>query len=43
MLLDTEVLIDVTFDRRLHSGPSSDLLDRLEHGARRAGVGRAIS
>ena len=38
MLVDTDVLIDVALDRRPHSGPSSELLDRLEHGARRAFV-----
>ena len=38
MLLDTDVLIDVALDRRPHSGPSSELLDRVERGARRAFV-----
>ena len=38
MLLDTDVLIDVALDRRPHSGPSSDLLDRVERGSRRAFV-----
>ena len=38
MLLDTDVLIDVALDRRPHSGPSSELLDRIERGARRAFV-----
>ena len=38
MLLDTDVLIDVALDRRPHSGPSSELLDRIEHGSRRAFV-----
>jgi predicted nucleic acid-binding protein len=38
MLLDTDVLIDVALDRRPHSGASSELLDRVEHGARRAFV-----
>ena len=38
MLLDTDVLIDVALDRRPHSGPSSELLDRVERGGRRAFV-----
>ena len=38
MLLDTDVLIDVALDRRPHSGPSSELLDQVERGARRAFV-----
>ena len=38
MLLDTDVLIDVALDRHPHAGPSSELLDRVEHGARRAFV-----
>ena len=38
MLLDTDVLIDVALDRRPHSGPSAELLDRIERGARRAFV-----
>ena len=38
MLLDTDVLIDVALDRRPHSGPSSELLDRVERGSRRAYV-----
>ena len=38
MLLDTDVLIDVALDRRPHSGPSSELLDRIERGSRRAHV-----
>ena len=38
MLLDTDVLIDVALDRRSHSTASSDLLDRVERGARRAFV-----
>ncbi len=38
MLLDTDVLIDVALDRRPHSGPSSELLDRIERGPRRAFV-----
>ncbi len=33
MLLDTDVLIDVALDRHPHSGPSAELLDRIEHGA----------
>ena len=36
MLLDTDVLIDVALDRRSHSDLASKLLDRLEHGYRRA-------
>ena len=38
MLLDTAVLIDVALDRRPHSESSSALLDRVEHGPRRAFV-----
>ena len=38
MLVDTDVLIDVALDRRPHSGPSSEFLDRLESGGRRAFV-----
>ena len=32
MLLDTDVLVDVALDRVPHSGPSSELLDRIERG-----------
>ena len=32
MLLDTDVLIDIALDRRPHSGPASELLDRIERG-----------
>ena len=32
MLLDTDVLIDVALDRRPHSAPASELLDRIEQG-----------
>ncbi len=32
ILLDTDILIDVALDRRPHSGPASELLDRIEHG-----------
>ena len=38
ILLDTDVLIDVALDRRPHSGPASELLDRVEHGAHSAYV-----
>ncbi len=38
MLLDTDVLIDVALDRHPHSGASSELLDRVEQGSRRAFV-----
>ncbi len=38
MLLDTDVLIDVALDRQPHAGPSSELLDRVEQGPRRAFV-----
>ena len=38
MLLDTDVLIDVALDRRPHSDPASELLDRIEHGAEAAYV-----
>ena len=30
MLLDTDVLIDIALDRRPHSDPAADLLDRIE-------------
>ncbi len=36
ILVDTDVLIDVALDRRPHSGPAADLLDRIEHGAEAA-------
>ncbi len=36
MLLDTDMLIDVALDRHPHSGPASELLDRIEHGAESA-------
>ena len=36
ILLDTDVLIDVALDRRPHSGPASELLDQVEHGAESA-------
>ncbi|MDE0066108.1 MAG: PIN domain-containing protein [Acidimicrobiaceae bacterium] len=36
MLLDTDVLIDVALDRQPYSEPTSELLDRIEHGNRRA-------
>ena len=36
ILLDTDVLIDVALDRRPHSDPASELLDRIEHGAEAA-------
>ena len=38
MLLDTDVLIDVALDRRPYSGPSSELLNRVERGPQRAFV-----
>ena len=38
MLLDTDVLVDVALDRRPHSGPSAELLERVERGPRRAYV-----
>ena len=38
MLVDTDVLLDVALDRRPHSGLSSEFLDRLESGGRRAFV-----
>lgn len=38
MLLDTDVLIDVALDRRPHSDPAAEVLDRLEHGYRKAYV-----
>ena len=36
ILLDTDVLIDIALDRRPHSGPATELLDRIEHGAESA-------
>lgn len=36
MLLDTDILIDVALDRHPHSGPASDLLDRIEQGRENA-------
>ena len=38
MLLDTDVLIDVALDRRPHSEPASELLDRIERGSESAYV-----
>ncbi len=36
ILLNTDVLIDVALDRRPHSGPASELLERIENGAETA-------
>ncbi len=36
ILLDTDVLIDVALDRQPFSGPSSELLDRIERGSEQA-------
>ncbi len=36
ILLDTDVLIDIALDRRPHSDPASELMDRIEHGAESA-------
>ena len=36
ILLDTDILIDVALDRHPHSGPASELLDRIEHGGKSA-------
>ena len=36
ILLDTDVLIDVVLDRQPFSGPSSELLDRIERGSEQA-------
>ena len=36
ILLDTDVLIDVALDRRPHSGPASELMDRIERGSESA-------
>ena len=36
ILLDTDVLIDVALDRRPHSDPAAELLDRIERGAEAA-------
>lgn len=36
MLLDTDILIDVALERRPHSDPASELLDRIEYGAEAA-------
>ncbi|MYD52524.1 MAG: PIN domain-containing protein [Dehalococcoidia bacterium] len=38
ILLDTDVLIDVALDRRPHSDPAAELLDRVEHGAEAASI-----
>ena len=38
MLLDSDVLMDVALDRRPYSGPSSELLNRVECGPQRAFV-----
>ena len=38
MLIDTDVLIDIALDRRPHSEPASELLDRVERGAHSAYV-----
>ena len=38
MLIDTDVLIDIALDRRPHSEPASELLDRIERGAHSAYV-----
>ena len=38
ILLDTDVLIDIALDRRPHSGPATELLDRIEHGAESAHI-----
>ena len=36
MLLDTDILIDLALDRRPHSDPASELLDRIERGPENA-------
>ena len=36
ILLDTDVLLDIALDRRPHSDPASELMDRIEHGAESA-------
>ncbi len=36
ILLDTDILIDIALDRRPHSGPAYDLLDRIEHSSKGA-------
>ena len=36
ILLDTDVLIDIALDRRPHSDPAAELLDRIEHGGETA-------
>ena len=38
MLLGADVLMDIALDRRPHSGPASDLLNRVEHGAEGANI-----
>lgn len=38
ILLGTDVLIDVALDRQPHSGPASELLERIERGASSAYV-----
>jgi predicted nucleic acid-binding protein len=36
ILPDSDVLCDIAFDRHPHSGPASELLDRIEHGGESA-------
>ena len=44
ILLDTDVLIDIALDRRPHSDPAAELLDRIEHGAEAASIaGHSVS
>lgn len=38
ILIDTDILIDVAFDRQPFSDPASELLDRLQTGPKRAFV-----
>ena len=38
ILLDTDVLIDVALDRKPHSGPASEILDRIELGVEAANI-----
>ncbi len=38
ILLDTDVLIDVALDRSPHSGPASEVLDRIELGVEEANI-----
>ena len=38
LLLDTDVLIDLAFDREPYAGPASEIIDQLEHGGPAAAI-----